>query len=59
MSNGRTNGKILTTTTRHTIVQSIIDSLPFLSGKEQQETNESSNDDDDDEDEDEDEDELR
>ena len=58
MSNGRTNGKILTTTTRHTIVQSIIDSLPFLSGKEQQETNESSNDDDDD-DEDEDEDELR
>ena len=56
MSNGRTNGKILTTTTRHTIVQSIIDSLPFLSGKEQQETNESSNDDDD---EDEDEDELR
>ena len=55
MSNGRTHGKILTTTTRHTIVQSIIDSLPFLSGKEQQETNESSNDDDDDEDEDEDE----
>jgi hypothetical protein len=47
MSNGRTNEKNLTTTTRHTIVQSIIDSLPFLSVKEKQETNESSNDDDD------------
>ena len=52
MSNGRTNGKILTTTTRHTIVQSIIDSLPCLSV---QETNESSNDDDDDDDDEEDE----
>jgi len=51
MSNGRTNGKNLTTT-RHTIVQSIIDSLPCLSV---QETNESSNDDDDDDDDEEDE----
>ena len=50
MSNGRMHGKILTTTTRHTIVQSIIDSLLCLSVKEQQmgKNNENSNDDDDD-----------
>jgi hypothetical protein len=36
MSNGRMHGKIITTTTRHTIVQSIIDSLLCLSVKEQQ-----------------------